>query len=203
MILRRLHNEYGLNIEGVLIKEYKRLGLKMKELNVLLILLSTSSKKRIFSINSITKKSDYNHNEVAEIVNVLLEKEFITLSLIEDKGKTKEVYSLDKTFEKLTNLFIEDEKADIVANNKTHISETIDLLEQRLNRPLRDLELDRIRLWYEDYQFIHQNIINAIKAFKNNFSILYLEKILDSNYQPTKKIDTETEKILDNIYKKL
>jgi|SRR5690554_2146861 len=203
MILKRLHKEYRINIEGVLIKEYKRLGLKMKELNVLLILLGNNSKKNIFSLNSITRKSDYNQNEVADIIAILLDKKFLSLSLIEEKGITKEVYSLDQTYEKLTNLFIEDEKADLIAENKTHVGETIDLLEQKLKRPLKDLELDRIRLWYDEFNFNHENIIAAANAIKNNFTVLYLEKLLATNYQPAKKMDSQTEKLLDKIFNEL
>ena len=77
MILKRLYDDYGFAIEKILFKEYKRLDLTMPELTVLLALLDIYKKRRTFSILAISRRVDYNQNEIASIVESLMDKAFI------------------------------------------------------------------------------------------------------------------------------
>ena len=203
MTLKRIYEEYGFNIESLLIKEHRRLGLKTEELNVLLVLFSNRSKKKVFSINSLSRRTDYSQNQLADIINALLEKDFIELNLETTEKRSRELYSLDKTFIKINEMYLEEEKELLIENSKTHVAETISLLEQRLNRMLRPDELSRVRVWYEDYNFLHHNIISAINSVKQNLNLIYVEKLLTMDIEKPKKLDERTEQLLDEIYKKL
>lgn len=203
MFLRKLHKDYGLKIELVLMKEYKRLGLTMKELNILLLLFDNYPRKNTFSLTELTKKSDSNQNDVANIFNKLIEKEFVSLALEQKNNKTREIYILDNTYYKITNLLTDDIKLDIVNNNKNDIKKTIELLEDKLNRLLSANELDRIRVWYENLNYNHNDIIGTIKATKNNTSIIHIEKLLANKITHHEPLDDKTAQILDNIFKGL
>lgn len=203
MILQRLHNEYNFNIELVLIREYRRLNLTTEELNVLIALFSNQSKKKVFSINSLTKKVDYNSNQVAEIINSLLNKGFLEISLEQTTERPREIYTLDNTYQKIEDLFTADYKEKLLEKNRTNISETINLLESKLNRLLNANELDRVRVWYDEHHFMHDEIIKAINSVNRNINVLYVEKLLTMNLTPSKPLDAKTEALLDKIYKGL
>src|SRR5690554_5458445 len=155
MILQKLYNDYSFNIELILTSEFKKLGLNSNELIILLVLFSNKSKKKVFSIASISRKVEFSQNEIANIVTSLLEKDFIEIKLETHNKKEREIYSLDKTFKQVQNMIEEEIKIDIQAENKSNISETITKLENKLNRILRPNELERVRLWYESYNFSH------------------------------------------------
>lgn len=203
MILKRIYEEYGFNIESLLIKESKRLKLSTKELNILLVLFSMPAKKRIFSFNSIVRKVDYTTNELSEIIESLMEKEFLKITMEVNNKREREVYELDGTFIKIEQLFKSDEEELIKEQSFSNISETISLLEEKNQRMLRSNELDRIRTWYDVYDFAHQRIIDTINSSNKDYSVIYLEKILNLNITEVTTIDSKADEALDNIFKKL
>lgn len=203
MILKRVTEEYGFNIETLLIKESKRLKLTTKELNVLLVLFSVSPKRRIFSINSIVRKLDYSTNELAEIVESLMNKEFVKINLEIYNNKEREVYDLDGTYLKIENLFNEDEKEKVRNLIVSNVSEAISLLEDKFQRLLRPNELERIRTWYEDFNYKHTNIVSVISSLQRELPILTIEKMLEMNGNTISEIDEKTDKLLDSIFSKL
>lgn len=203
MILKRIYEEYNFNIENLLIKEYKRLKLTTNELNVLLVLFNAGPKKRIFSLNSLARRLDYSTNELAEIVESLMEKDFLRIKLEVNNKREREVYDLDGTFNKIEDLFISDEEEKLKQLSLSNISETIELLEAKFGRMLRSNELDRIRTWYDVYAFNHDRIIEAINALQKETSIMHIEKVLNLNVNVDVKIDDKTNELLDSIYKKL
>ena len=203
MILKRIYEEYNFNIENLLIKEYKRLKLTTNELNVLLVLFNAGPKKRIFSLNSLARRLDYSTNELAEIVESLMEKDFLRIKLEVNNKREREVYDLDGTFNKIEDLFISDEEEKLKQLSLSNISETIELLEAKFGRMLRSNELDRIRTWYDVYAFNHDRIIEAINALQKETSIMHIEKVLNLNVNVDVQIDDKTNELLDSIYKKL
>ena len=203
MILKRIFDEYGFNIEALLIKEYKRLKLSLQELAVLLVLFSSSNKKRVFSLSSIAKKIEYNQNEIAGIIESLIQKKFIGIKLEINNKKEREVYELEGTFIKITELLQHDELENQKQVQISNISETIEALEIKLNRQLRNDELDRVRLWYETYKFEHTRILNSIESLNKVVNVLYIEKVLNMELDKTPNLDEKTNTLLDDIYKRL
>lgn len=203
MILKIVYEEYGFNIEALLIKEAKRLNLTTKELSILLALFSVPAKKRTFSINAISKLVDYDQNEIAEIIENLLEKKFVKTKLEVFNKREREVYNLDGTFKHITNLYEEDIKEQIRLEQTSNIAETIETFEEKIGRMLKSNELERIRTWYETFNFNHNMILNAIKNAKGNITVLYIEKVLNFNYEKPVELDDKTSALLDSIYKKM
>ena len=110
---------------------------------------------------------------------------------------------LDKTFAKITDLLNMEIQESKQIKNKNNITETIQLLEQRLNRMLRIDELERIKTWYEDFSYVHQNIIDAINAIDRGVTILKIEKLLNIDINEDEAIDPDIEASLERIFKKL
>lgn len=203
MILQKLYNDYNLNIEQILITQYKKLGLTFPELNVLLVLFSNKAKKKLFSISAISRKVDFNQNEIAEAITSLLDKDFIEITLESFNKKEREVYSLDKTFKKIEKMLIDEINHDHQFENKSKVAETISLLENKLNRILRPNELERVRLWYDTFDFSHDKIVSTINNSSDNISIMKIEKILSIDIEEPEVIDKEVNDALERIYKKL
>lgn len=203
MILKRLYDEYDVSIERILIKEYKRLKLTMQDAHVLLALFSIYKKRRTFTLSSLSKRVEYTADQIGNSIEVLLDKGFMTISLEKKDGKEREVFDLDQTFNKIENLFLEDEKERLREQTQSEVSETLRRFEQGLGRLLLPYELESVRRWYEEKQYGHPKIISAIDAAKDRISVKYVEKILNQSVPDPIDIDEEVENVLDEIFKKI
>jgi len=203
MILKKLYDDYGFSIETILIKEYRRLNLSMNELTIIIALLDIYKKRRTFSISAISRRVSFNKNEIASLVEQLLDKGFMTITLDQKDGKEREVFHLSPIFERVEKMLEEDvlEKQRSVVENK--VASTIKIFEQGLGRPLKSYELENIRVWYDQKTYTHEQIQTAIEAAGGNMSIKYVERILMQQIIPHKEIDSELDKALDSVFKKI
>lgn len=203
MILKRLYEEYDFSIERILLKEFRKLSLSMQEVTVLIALFSIYKKRKTFSTLAISRRVEYHSNEIGEIVESLLDKGFLTISLDFKDQKEREVFDLTPTFDKIENLYIEEEaekQKQIIEND---VSNVILKFEQGLGRPLKSYELENIRKWFEEQMYTHEQIIKAIDQAEEKVSIKYVERILTQ--EPIKKIeiDQDVEQALDEIFKSI
>lgn len=203
MMIKRLFDEYDLPIERIILKEYKRLSLSMQDMQVLLALFSIYKKRRTFSINAISRRIEYNQHEIGASIESLLDKGFIQITLETKDGKEREIFDLDLTFEKLENLFYQDEMEKRRQQEENIVSQTIKRFEQGLGRLLMPYELENIRKWYDEKTYTHDAIIKAIESAKDRVSIKYVERILTQQIPKTIEIDQDVEQALDEIYKKM
>lgn len=203
MILNKLYELNYLNISEILYKEHKNLGLTTNELLVLMLLFRNKNKYKVFSIVSISRKIDFTQNEIAEIISSLLEKNFIEINLEVNNNKEREIYSLEKTLNKIEELLLSKINDDIKDDAKTNISETIELLESKLNRILRPSELERIRDWYENFKYEHKKIIDSINTIERGVTLVKVERLLNVEVDLDDEIDPETDELLERIYKRL
>ncbi len=203
MMIKRLFDEYDLPIERIILKEYKRLSLSMQDMQVLLALFSIYKKRRTFSINAISRRIEYNQHEIGASIESLLDKGFIQITLETKDGKEREIFDLDLTFEKLENLFYQDEMEKRRQQEENIVSQTIKRFEQGLGRLLMPYELENIRKWYDEKTYTHEAIIKAIESAKDRVSIKYVERILTQQIPKTIEIDQDVEQALDEIYKKM
>lgn len=203
MILKRLYEDYDLPIERILIKEYRRLSLTMPEMQILLALFSIFKKRKTFSIAALAKRVEFDTNEIGTLIESLLNKGFLTILLETKDHKEREVFDLDMTFRKLEDLYLADEIEKVKQEAATYISETIKRFEQGLGRLLLPYELENIRRWYDDKNYSHESIINAIDSAKDRVSVKYVEKILTQQIPKAIEIDQDVDKALDEIYKKM
>jgi len=203
MILKRLFDDYGFSIEKILFKEYRRLDLTMPELTVLLALLDIYKKRRTFSILAISRRVDYNQNEIASQVESLMNKGFITITLETKDGKEREVFHMSPVFDKVEKLIESDEKEQIQAEAESKVAETIKKLEQGLGRVLKGYELENVRMWYEQQNYTHDQISKAIESAGGQIGVKYVERILAQQIIPQKEIDEDVDQALDNVFKKI
>jgi len=203
MILKKLYEDYDFSIERILIKEYKRLKITMQEMNVLLALFSIYKKRKSFSINAISRRVEYNQNEIGSCVESLMNKGFVTIVLERKDEKEREVFELDPTFQKIEELYEQDESDKLKTLHENSISQTIKLFEQGLGRMLRSHELENIRRWYDEKNYTHDKIIEAIQTSKDKISIKYVERLLTQVIPDQVEIDQDVENALDEIFKKI
>lgn len=206
MLIKQIYDEYGLPIERIINKEYKRLGLKLPEAMVLLALFSIYERRRTFTINAISKRVEYNRQEIGELVSSLMEKGFLETKFEETKdGKEREVFSLDKTFKKIEKLIISDYQSNKNDEAAAHIGKMMEVLESALGRVLSALEMDLIRSWYLNEELTSQDIELEIQKaiLKPRFSIKYIDRILMTAKIEDREVDPKTATILESIYKKI
>jgi len=203
MILKRLYDDYDFAIEKVLIKEYRRLNLSMQELTVLLALLDIYKKRRTFSVLAISRRVDYNQNEIAGLVESLMSKNFLTITLDVKDGKEREVFHMSPAFERVEELLKNDELEQLRAAYQNQISETITKFEQGIGRVLKGYELENVRIWYEEKQYTHEQISKAIEQAGGQLSIKFVERILTQQVVPNVEIDEDVDQALDDVFKRI
>jgi DNA replication protein len=201
MILKRIFDEYNFQIEPIIIKEYKRLNLTFPESIVLMALFSIYRKRKTFSILAISRRVEFNQAEIGEIVDSLINKQFLQVELEVKDDKTREVFNLDKVFEKIEALFIEDQKEKNILQKEQDIKITIKAFENGMGRLLKTYELENIRRWYEDDLYTHDDIMIAIERAQNRLSVKYVERILSQEKLEKIEVDQETEKALESLFK--
>lgn len=203
MILKRLFEEYGFSVERILLKEHKRLSLTMQEITVLIALFSIYKKRKTFSTLAISRRVEYNSNEIGQIVGSLLDKGFLTISLEQLENKEREIFNLTPTFEKIEKMYQEEEHEKMIQQVENEVMQTIVKFEQGLGRPLKSYELENIRKWFEEKLYTYDQIVKAIDQSNEKVSVKYVERILTQ--QPLKKIeiDQDVEQALDEIFKSI
>ncbi|MBU1094828.1 MAG: DnaD domain protein [Firmicutes bacterium] len=203
MILKRMYEDYDLAIERILIKEYKRLKLTMQEMSVLLALFSIYKKRKTFSISAISRRVELSQNEIGTSVESLMNKGFMTILLEKKDGKEREVFELDPTFKKIEELYQQDDLEKLKLIHESSIGITIKLLEQGLGRLLMGHELENVRRWYDEKNYTHEGIIEAIELAKDRVSIKHVERFLTQVIPDPVEIDQDVENALDEIFKKI
>lgn len=203
MILKRLYEEYDFGIERILLKEYRRLSLTMQELTVLVALFSIYKKRKTFSTLAIARRVEFNSNEIGGIVESLLDKGFMTLSLELKENKEREIFDLTSTFDKIEAMYQEEEKENLKQQAQNDVMQTILKFEQGLGRPLKSYELENIRQWFDENLYTYDQILKAIEQAEEKVSVKYVERILTQ--QPIHKIeiDQDVEDALDEIFKSI
>jgi|GEM_PF-2932911 len=203
MLLRILYENYGFNIEKLLIKEYEKLNLTNDELIVLLIFFASPSKKNIFSITDVSKKSNKSEEEINKILNSLLEKKFLRFNIENtSKNKKREICNLEGTFNNIMEFLKtkekEKEKELVTSNTK----EAIEFIELKNKRLLNINELERIRLWYDEFKFNHIRVMNLLNSQKGEINIISFENSFKKTFDNKQPMDEKTSQILDNLLKK-
>ena len=167
--LLRINN--NLIVPGYLIKYISKLDLDTKELILILYLLN-NKEKLIFNPKKISDDLYLDQNEVLEIINNLLEKNYISIEISKENKIIEEYISLDMFFAKINSMLIDNEKN----NNSTDIYSKI---EKEFGRPLSPVELETISKWVEGnvseeliYSALKEAILNGVT------SIRYIDKIL-------------------------
>lgn len=205
-MLEELYEKKYLNIEKLLFDYFNILNISENELLVLLSLIKIKDEtKNNFKIVDLKKQLHLDFNIISDCFNNLLMKDFINIKIEYNKsGKKREIYSLTPLFNKLETL-IENEKYEknkVV--NEDNINKILSLFEIEFNRSLTPMELDIIRTWDKE-GFSYEDINNALKkAVKNGVrTFKYIDSILISLKESNNNINSETHKIIGELFEKV
>lgn len=203
MIIKRMYEEYDLSIERILLKEYRRLKLSMIEMSVLIALFSIYKKRRTFTIAAISRRVDYNQDEIGNAVESLIENGFVHVCLENKDGKEREIFHLDFALQMIENLFIEDDQERLRQEIENELLLIIKRFEQGLGRGLLSYELETIRRWFEDKLWTSEAIMRAIDDCEDQVSIKRVERMLSQSGIKPIEIDAKVDAALDRLYKKI
>ena len=142
-----------IDFEKTLLEKYFELGLTETECLVLLRLyqykLNVSSE---LNSSEIVKKLSISQDEFGEVVMRLVNKDFVSLDYDKDSSDL-ESFSLDGTFKQLGYVF---EGNDSEAKEKVlsiSMKQTLQVLENKLNKMLTPLEVSIVKKWFYDYNY--------------------------------------------------
>ena len=161
----------SLIIPNYLIKYISRLNLNTNEF-LLLIYFLNNKEKLIFNPKKISNDLYIDENNILDIINNLIEKNYISIEVIKENNIIEEYISLDLFYAKI-NLFLVDEE------KKDNSSDIYSKIESEFGRTLSPVEYETINKWIEGNMSIDL-IESALKeAILNGVrSIRYIDKIL-------------------------
>lgn len=168
---------------------YKELNVSLEELYFLIYLINTND--LVFNPKKFSSDLNISMPEVLEIVNNLTNKDILSLDLRKEGNIRNEYLNLDKLYNKLSFLLINEETKVISTN-------LFDVFESEFGRTLSPIEYELINGWL-DNEFSEDLVKCALKeAVYNGVSNLrYIDKIL---YEWKKKgIKTPEDVEKDNV----
>ena len=158
-------------IPNYLVKYYKKFDLDINEF-IMLIYFLNSNEKLIFDNKKISNDLFMEQNEVLEIINSLIEKQYISIEMNKSNGIIEEYISLDLFFKKINACLIENDTND-------NSSDIYSKFEKEFGRTLSPVEYETISKWIENnipLNLIEAALKEAILSGVN--SIRYIDKIL-------------------------
>ena len=158
-------------IPNYLVKYYKKFDLDINEF-IMLIYFLNSNEKLIFDNKKISNDLFMEQNEVLEIINSLIEKQYISIEMNKSNGIIEEYISLDLFFKKINACLIENDTND-------NSSDIYSKFEKEFGRTLSPVEYETISKWIESnipLELIEAALKEAILNGVN--SIRYIDKIL-------------------------
>ncbi len=157
-------------VPKIFFTHYKNLEINDKEFIVLMYLMNYNGG---FNPKYIGSELGISFKEILELINDLCEKGFIEIEVRDIRGMKEEYISLNKLYEKLAFLALNQEKEDSKPNN------LFSIFEKEFGRTLSPIEYELINAWKENH-FSEELILAALKeAVLNGVSNLrYIDKIL-------------------------
>ncbi len=158
------------------------LELRIDETDVILLMLLHENElngNNFLSVGNISAMTTLDIDKVADRIDMLVTKGFISLDIIEIEGISEERFSLVSTL----NMLISDESEEvkIVTDTKKYA----EMLETELKRPLSSKELQIIMEWNYTVEEVKSGLLAAIKQKK--MGVEYVDKILHNNKNEVKK----------------
>ncbi|MDO8064074.1 DnaD domain protein [Candidatus Phytoplasma bonamiae] len=203
-MLKQIYEEGYLDIEKLLINQYLKLNLLIKEVKMLLLLFQ-KYKNPILSTEKLVQQTNLSLSEIDTILSTLIKKNFLCLYQKEINNQVQEMFDLNKTFHQIENLYKQTKLTNLKHQNTSNISNTISNIEKMKGDVLNSQELEIIKKWYIEFNYPQDKIIKAIQQAHVNKkkSIFYINSLL--NYQNKQNIsqDKNIEKTLHKIFDKI
>ncbi|MDO7983573.1 MAG: DnaD domain protein [Pigeon pea little leaf phytoplasma] len=204
-MLKQIYEEGYLDIERILINQYLKLNLLIKEVKMLLLLFR-KYKNPILSTEKIIQQTNLSLPEIDNILGNLIKKNFLCLYQKEINNQVQEMFDLNKTFYQIENLYKQTKLTNLKHQNTSNISNTISNIEKIKGDVLNSQELEIIKKWYIEFNYPQDTIIKAIKQAHVNKkkSIFYINSLLNyQNKQNNISQDKNIEKTLHKIFDKI
>jgi len=190
-MLEKLYELGYLNLEKLILDNYKELNINEKEA-IILIEFTRSYTKYDGNVyeDKLASKLHLDTNEVSNIIARFLELNILDCSYIITNGVGQTHYSLTPLFEQIEKILSSSKE-----NNENTV-EIISYLESKLLRNLSSAEMDKVLLWKEDNITLEDVIKSVEKLTLSNTSItiLKLEKSLYQTSRQTKQNNTKPKK---------
>lgn len=142
-----------IDFEKTILEKYYELGLTETECLVLLRLhqykVNGSSE---LNLQEIVKKLSISTDELGEVIMQLVNKDFVNLSY-DEESHDLEQFSLDGTYKQLGYVFEGNDKEDKEKNLSIMMKQTLQVLENKLNKMLTPLEISIVKKWFYDYNY--------------------------------------------------
>lgn len=157
-------------IPSIFLEKYRSMELDDKEFILLCYLMNNNIS---FNPKQIGNCIGYSFKEVLELINNLVEKGFLDIKVSTTNNIKEEYIDLDKLYNKLAFLVINNDKVNEEPSN------LFSIFEKEFGRTLSPIEYELINAWKEN-KFSEELILEALKeAVLNGVSNLrYIDKIL-------------------------
>ncbi|MBS4770505.1 DnaD domain protein [Carnobacteriaceae bacterium zg-C25] len=149
----------------------------------------------------VAKQMHLNDNQLAKMINALLEKQHITMeTTTTSDGKIDVVYSMEPIYQKLATLLLQE-----TPTQQANTQDLITTFEQEFGRAFSSIELETIIGWVKEDQFEESLILMALKeaVISQAVNLRYIERILlnwrQKNIKTAQQVQQETRKYRQSL----
>lgn len=189
-----------ININLILLNNYKKLNLDEKEVVVIMHLFFLMQKnKNQNPMTSLKTRTTFKIKEISEILNGLVVKDYLSIDF--DSKSKKETYNLAPMLRAIQDLFTEELNEQISSEEKSEIKKISEMLQVEFARSLSPYELEIVSDWISDdetYSTVKKALAEANKAGK--VDIKYIDAILVKEHKKKNPVNTES---IDAFYEAL
>lgn len=174
--------EGSISIPTILLKEYKRIGLKEEEVMLLLQIIHYQEKEQVEFPTSqqLQERMNYSSEEVMFMIEKLVNGGYLKIEVVEENGIHAERYSTEPLFHQLVTSFLENEQKSREKQIDQAYQNIFSLFEQEMGRPLSSFECEQLGKWLDEDEYPEELIVAALReaVFCNKVNIRYIDRIL-------------------------
>lgn len=201
-ILAKLIKEDVINVNSLIIKRYKELGITEQDVIVLSMFAREEIKhNNLFTPSRMKNKTGLGDDSFFDSLERLQNKGYLKIkSGINNKtGRQVEFFYLDGFYEEIISIYIEEIRKENEKQNQTFEEKISILFEKTFERPMQPSDAEIVRRWAQEgkytYEEINNEILEAAKLAK--YSLKYVDSKLiknhlsqnqNSEYQNTSKV---------------
>lgn len=186
----------------ILLDKYSEIGLNEVEVIILMKLNNflLQGEKSVSVFSKLTSKT-ISEEECSDIVIDLVKKGYVSMEI--SSTNSKEVFSLDETYQKLSFVL---EGLDTLKDDeirKINVKKTLNDLEKELQISLSALDIQAVNRWYYEssytYEEISEGIIEALKNKRRG--VAFIDRYLYRMHLPKEEVEINPD--LENMFKKV
>ena len=208
-ILAKLIKEDVINVNSLIIKRYKELGINEQDIIVLSMFAREEIKRNnLFTPSRMKNKTGLSDSDFFKSLEGLQSKGYLKIkSGINNKtGKQVEYFNLDGFYEEIISIYLEEIRSENEKNNQTLEEKVSALFEKTFNRPMQPSDAEIVRRWAQEgiytYEEIYSEVLEAAKLAK--YSLKYVDsKLIKNHLQSNQNTEYQnTSKVLQDLSEK-